>query len=57
MKPEAVQNQRKRRKMRAIAKRFVVEYAPYIITMSRKPSSQDTTTSGKNYGRKLKKKT
>lgn len=37
MKTEADVNHRKRRNIREIARRLVVEYAPYIITISRTP--------------------
>ena len=37
MKTEATLNHRKRRKIRETAKRRVVEYAPYIMRMSKTP--------------------
>lgn len=36
-KTDAILNHRKRRKMRETASRRVVEYAPYIMTMSKTP--------------------
>ena len=42
MKTEARLNQRKRKKIRETAKRLVVEYAPYIMKMSRTPKRNET---------------
>lgn len=42
MTTDAVLNQRNRRKIRETARRRVVEYAPYIMRMSRTPTQQRT---------------
>jgi len=39
-KTEARLNQRKRKKILEMAKRLVVEYAPYIMKMSRTPKKE-----------------
>lgn len=41
MKTEAKLNQRKRKNIRETAKRIVVEYAPYIMKISRIPKKEN----------------